>query len=201
MKKTLLLLTALFFVTACTSTPSVTASNKVENDTKETVELKTALNEYTQATMDNDVTKLISFVYPKVFTVVAKEKMTEVLQAAYNSPNAPTVKNVKHLNIEPIEKYDEGKFAIITSSMTTLIKSPRPGDERFEAYMLSMLNKGLHNGDNVDFDKENHLFTVNHQSKTVAINENSGWKFAGITQAKKYAEKGILPQAIVNKIQ
>jgi len=191
----------LLFITACTTNPVPNSTELSNANSKEMKGLKKALNSYTNATQKNDVTKLIEFVYPKVFTVVPKEKMTKVLTAAYATGRMPKVKNVKHIHIEPIEKYDMGIFSIITSSLTTELKSPRPDNADFEAYMLHMLQKDLKNKGSVNFDKVKHIFTVKSTQKTVAINENEGWKFAGMNQAKKYAEKGILPQAIVNKLQ
>lgn len=201
MKKTLLLVITLLFITACTTNPVPNFTELTNANSKEMKGLKKALNSYTNATQKNDVTKLIDFVYPKVFTVVPKEKMTKVLTAAYATGRMPKVKNVKHIHIEPIEKYDMGIFSIITSSLTTELKSPRPDNADFEAYMLHMLQKDLKNKGSVNFDKAKHIFTVKSTQKTVAINEHEGWKFAGMNQAKKYAEKGILPQAIVNKLQ
>ncbi len=201
MKKTLLLATALLFMTACTPEPTPGSSKTSAGDTKEMKELKSALDMYTKATIDNDVNTLMNFVYPKVFTVVPKEKMTEVLTKAYASGRVPNVKNVKHVNIEPTQKYDAGVFTFITSTMTTELKSPRPDNAKFEAYMLETLKKQLADKGTVSFDQASHIFTVNHSDKTIAINENSGWKFAGVNQAKKYAEKGLLPQEIVAKLQ
>jgi len=203
MTKTLLLATALLVTTACSTknTPNSSTSALI-GDTKEMKSLKSALDIYTKATMDNDVSTLMSFVYPKVFTVVPKEKMTEVLTKAYASGKVPTVKNVKHLKVEPIQKYDTGIFTFVDSSITTELKSPRPDNAKFEAYMLEMLTKQLATqGGTVTFDKESHIYSVNHLDKTLAINENNGWKFAGVSQAKKYAQKGLLPQEIVAKLQ
>jgi len=203
MTKTLLLATALLLTTACSTknTPNSSTSALIGN-TEEMKSLKSALDIYTKATMNNDASTLISFVYPKVFTVVPKEKMTEVLTKAYASGKVPTVKNIKHLKVEPIQKYDTGIFTFVDSSITTELKSPRPDNAKFEAYMLEMLTKQLATqGGTVTFDKESHIYSVNHLDKTLAINENNGWKFAGVSQAKKYAQKGLLPQEIVAKLQ
>ena len=160
--------------------------------------LKTALNAYTEATISNDVPTLIDFVYPKVFTVVPKEKMTQVLRAAYATGRMPTIKEVKHIHIEPTKEYDTGVFSVITSNMISELKSPRPQNAKIEADMLKMLKKELaRSNGSVTFNPESHTFTVNHTDQTIAINEDSGWKFAGVNQAKKYAERGLLPQIIV----
>jgi hypothetical protein len=202
MTKTLLLATALLLTTACsTKNGPESSTSALVGDTEEIKSLKSALDLYTKATINNDVPTLMSFVYPKVFTVVPKEKMTEVLTKAYASGKVPVVKNVKHLKSEPIEKYATGMFTFIDSKMSTELKSPRPDNAKFEAYMLEMLTKQLAaQGGTVTFDKDKHIYTVNHSDRTLAINENDGWKFAGVNQAKKYAQKGLLPQEIVSKL-
>jgi len=191
----------LIFITGCSTKSPSTNNNLKTSQPSSMTTLKNDLDQYTQATIDKDIPTLINFIYPKVFTVVPKDKMTQVLTAAYKSDNAPKVTNIKHLNIEPIESYKEGMFSIITSSMNTTLKSPMPNNVKFEAYMLKMIKQGLENKGTVDFNREDHTFSINHISKTLAINENDGWKFAGIKQAKKYAQKGLLPQEIVAKLQ
>jgi len=119
------------------------------------------------------------------------------LTKAYASGRVPTVKNVKHVDIQPTQKYEGGIFTMITSTMTTEIKSPRPDNTKFEAYMLETLQKQLGEKGTVSFDKASHIFTINHSDTTIAINENDGWKFAGLNQAKKYAQKGLLPQEML----
>lgn len=203
MKKILLLAVALLLTTACSTKNGPQSSNTSAQaeDTKEMKSLKSALDLYTKATLDHDVPTLINFVYPKVFTVVPKEKMTEVLTKAYASGKVPVIKNVKHKKIQPIEKYKGGMFTFIDSSMTTELKSPKTDNPKFEAYMLEMLKKQLaKKGGTVSFDKDKHIYMVNHTEKTLAINENNGWKFAGVSQAKKYAQKGLLPKEIVAKL-
>ena len=202
MKRTLLLATALLLTTACTNNNlKPDASTAKMTESQELKGLNSALDAYTKATINNDVEKLMDFVYPKVFTVVPREKMTAVLTKAYASGKVPTVKDVKHIDIQPAQKYEGGLFTIVTSTMTTELKSPRPDNAKFEAYMLEMLQKQLKDqGGTVSFDKDKHLYSIHHSDKTIAIKENDGWKFAGINQAKKYAEKGILPKEIVTKL-
>ena len=202
MTKTLLLATALLLTTSCsTKNGPESTTSALAGDTEEMKTLKSALDLYTKATINNDVPALINFVYPKVFTVVPKEKMTEVLTKAYASGKVPVIKDVKHVKIEPIEKYATGMFTFIDSTMSTELKSPRPDNAKFEAYMLEMLTKQLApKGGTVSFDKDKHIYTVHHSDRTLAINENDGWKFAGVNQAKKYAQKGLLPQEIVSKL-
>ena len=202
MRKYLLLIAVLLF-TACTSEPQPQPpfAGIDKNDSKEMKALKISLSEYTEATVSNDIETLVEFIYPKAFTVVPKEKMIKMLKETFTSGNVPNVKDVKHTKIEAIKKYDAGIYSIITSSMTTVIKSPRPDDKKFEEYMLTTLQKQIASRGTVTLDKEKHLFNIQHSNKTIALNEKGSWKFIGFKQAKKYIDKGIFPLELINKLK
>lgn len=195
-----LLIVFLMLLTACNST-TPTPSNLSKNDNKEMKSLNLALSEYTQATLSNDVNKLISFIYPKLFTIVSKDKMINMLRRNFKSGQIPKIKDVKHLKIEPIKKYDAGLYSIITSSMTTILKSPRPNDNKFEAYMLATVQRQLGAEGNVTLDREKHLFNVQHTTKTIALNEEGSWKFMGFKQVPKYIENGIFPKMLIERVE
>ena len=205
--KKILLLIAILLLGACTSDPkpnsnttTATDTHTEKRDSTEMKALKNALSEYTQATINKDVDKLLSFIYPKAFTIVSKEKMKIMLQKTFNSGKVPTVQNVKHLKIEPIKKYNEGVYSIITSSMDTVIKSPKPDDAKFESYMLKTLQGRLASRGTVTLDKEKHTFNIQHTNKTIALNEDGNWKFIGFKQAEKYISKGIFPKDLIEKL-
>jgi len=205
-EKTLLSLMTLLVIGACsnsaTPAPKAPASLSIEDkDSKEMKALKITLLKYTDATINNDIPTLVDFIYPKAFEVVSKEKMLTMLEETYAKGNMPTVKDVKHLSIKEIQDYNFGRYSVIVSSMTTLIKSPKPKDSAFEAYMLETLQNKLGTQGEVKFDKEHHLFTIQHQNKTMALNEGEGWKFVGFKQAKKYIDKGIFPLMLIDEIQ
>jgi len=198
-----LLLIAILLLTACTSEPKPTTLQHVtieSKDTKEMKALKIALSEYTQATIDDDVTTLISFIYPKAFKIVSKEKMETMLNKTFRSGTAPKVKAVKHKTVEPIKKYTQGLYSIITSSISSVVKSPRPDDLKFEKYMLKILKEKLASRGTVTVNQEKHIFNVEHINKTLAVNENGSWKFIGFKQAEKYISKDIFPIDLIDKL-
>lgn len=205
MKNLLLTLGIVLAITACTPEPKAKSKPSYvtieKTDSKEMKEFKTSLSEYTEATVNSDVEKLVSFIYPKAFTIISKEIMLKKLKKAYLSKSIPMVENVKHLKITPIEKYDAGTYSIITSSMTTLLKSPKPDNADFESYMLEMLQGKLATRGTVRLDKEKHIFNIQHTNKTIALKEKGGWKFIGFKQAKKYIQKEIFPKSLIHKLQ
>ena len=204
MKKYLIVI-AVLLLTACSHEPKATNTNVVninkEDNSPEMKSLKEALAKYTEATISHDAKTLVSFVYPKVFTIVPKEKMLKMLTKTFSSKDAPIIKDVKHTKIEPIKKYDKGIYSIITSSITTVIKSPRPNDGKFEIYMLQSLKRNLNTKATITLDKKKHIFSIRHSTKTIALNEKGSWKFIGFKQAKKYISKGIFPSTLIDKIK
>ena len=213
MRNFFLMSTILFLITACTSTtkpmPKVKVKSKAslsyvtidKNDSKEMKSLKVALSEYTEATINNDVEKLVSFVYPKTFQIISKESMLKTLKKAHATGKIPSVKNIKHLTINPIKSYDKGFYSIITSSMTTVLNSPQVGNEAFEDYMLDMLQHKFASKGTVTLDKKKHQFNIQHKNKTIALNENNSWKFIGLKKVKQYIKRGIFPKTLIEKIQ
>jgi len=205
MRNIILMGTIVLFITACTSKPepkpNLSYVSIKKSDTKEMKSLKTALSEYTDATVTNNVEKLVSFMYPKSFTIISKESMLKQLNKAYTAGKIPHVKNIKHLKIEPIKKYDLGLYSIITSSMTTVLNSPKADDEAFESYMLDLLKEKFASRGVVTLDKKKHQFNIQHSNKTIALNEKDSWKFIGFKQTKKYIKKGIFPKSLIEKVQ
>ena len=202
MKRYLLFIAVLLF-TACTSEPqpSIVSIDKNNSHSKDMKSLKISLEKYTKATISNDIDTLIGFIYPKAFTIVPKEKMLKMFKKTRSSGNIPIVKDIRHTEITPIKKYDAGVYSIITSSMITVIKSPRPNDKKFEDYMLTTLQNQIGSRGMVTLNKNKHLFNIQHTNKTMALNEKGSWKFIGFKQAKKYINNRIFPLMLIEKLK
>jgi hypothetical protein len=198
--KNFLLLIAVLVLTACTPEPKPALAGINKQDSKEMQSLKVSLSKYTQATISNDVQTLVGFMYPTAFSIIPKEKMIKMLSKTFSSGKVPNIKDVEHTEITPIKKYDKGIYSIITSSLTTVIKSPQPNDKKFEQDILKTLQKQLGTRGIVTLDKEKHLFNIQHTNKTIALNEDGSWKFIGFKQAKKYINKGIFPVMLIDKL-
>ncbi|MCH9741263.1 MAG: hypothetical protein K0U38_10580 [Epsilonproteobacteria bacterium] len=203
MKKTILLSVSLLLLTACTNTISnVQKTESVAEVSTEMSSLKHALSDYTDATIKNDINKLITFVYPKVFTLMTKERMTVLLEEMHASGKAPKIVKINHKDISAIHKYDAGSYAIITSAMEMELKSPAVNNPKYETIVLDMLKKRMGEDAEVHLDKDKHLFFVKKDSKIIGIKEGAeSWKFVGYDQAKRYASKNIIPSSISQSLQ
>ncbi|HIP41463.1 MAG TPA: hypothetical protein EYG90_03000 [Campylobacterales bacterium] len=202
MRKTILLLTTLLFGTACTNgTPNIENSRVVAEKNSEMMGLKSALTNYTDATINNDIDTLITFVYPKVFTLLSKEKMIAMLKQMYASDKAPKITAIEHTNFSPIESYKGGSFSIVTSFMSMELSSPAVDNPKLEDMMCEMLERQMGKDAEVRLDKDKHVFFVKKKSKVIGIKEGKeGWKFIGYAQAKKYTARDIIPKAVSKKI-
>ncbi len=199
MKKVILLSLSLLVFSACTAT-SGTSSAMSQKDI-EMSSLKNALNTYTNATIHGEVNTLLSFVYPKVFTLISKERMKRILTKIYASKKAPTITDISYQKISSIMPYDAGLYAIIDSKMTTELISPVLDNDKFEQLLFDKLKSQMGTDAQVIHDKSKHIFTIKKKSQIIGIKEGSdGWKFVGYEQAKKYESKRVIPESIMRNL-
>ena len=202
MKKIVLLSIYLLLFSACTGTLD---GEKISAITKQTIEMKSlkkALNSYSDATINNDVTTLLSFIYPQVFTLISKERMEKRLRNVYSSKRAPNITNIDHQKISSIMRYDAGLYSVIDSKMTMKLNSPVVDNDKFEILLYDRLKSQMGTTAEIIHDKRKHLFIIKKKSQIIGIKEGKEeWKFVGYEQAKKYASKKIIPQSIMKNLK
>ena len=202
MKKIVLLSLSLFVFTACTGTPDGKDISVISEKNREMNSLKKALDSYSKATMNSDISLLLGFVYPKVFTLISKEKMHHRLTNIYASKRAPHITDIEHQNISDIMPYDAGLYSVIDSKMTMKLKSPVLDNDKFEELLFDKLKSQMGTNAEITLNKYKHIFTIKKKSQIIGIKERTdGWKFVGYEQAKKYASKDIIPKSIINNLK
>jgi hypothetical protein len=202
MKKTVLFFLSLLLFTSCTGVLRSESQSAVTEKDRQMSSLKKALDVYSDATINNNVSVLLSFVYPKVFTLISKERMHKILTNVYESKKAPHITDIIHKNISNIKVYDKGLYSIINSKMTMELKSPIVDNDKFEELLLDKLKSQMGENAEITLNNRKHIFTVKKQSQIIAIKEGKeGWKFVGYEQAKKYASKRVIPESIMRNIE
>ena len=200
--KIIILSLSLLAFSACTTISPSGKGSVMSEKAKEMSSLKNALNSYSKATINNDVSTLLSFVYPKVFTLISKERMRRILTKIYASKQAPNITDIEYLKISSIMPYDAGLYAIIDSKMTTELKSPVLNNDKFEQLLFDKLKSQMGADAQVIHDKSKHIFTIKKKSQIIGIKEGSdGWKFVGYEQAKKYESKKVIPESIMKNLE
>ena len=202
MKKTVLLSLSLLVFTACTGILDSSKNSVITEKSTQRSSLENALNAYSQATINNDISVLLGFVYPKVFTLISKERMHKTLTNVYASNNAPNITDIDYKNISDIKQYDAGVYSIIDSKMTMELKSPVVDNDKFEALLFDKLKSQMGTDSEITLNKRKHIFTIKKKSQIIGIKEGSaGWKFVGYEQAKKYASKKVIPESIMRSLK
>ncbi len=202
MKKTVFFFLSLLLFTSCTGVLSGESQSAVTEKDRQMNSLKKALEVYSDATINNNVSVLLSFVYPKVFTLISKKRMHKTLTTVYESKKAPHITDITHKNISDIKVYDQGLYSIINSKMTMELKSPIIDNDKFEELLFDKLKSQMGNNAEITLNSRKHIFTVKKRSQIIAIKEGEeGWKFVGYEQAKKYASKRIIPESIMRNLE
>jgi len=202
MKKSILLSLSLLLYTGCTGVSNSENISAISEKSAEMQSLESALNAYSDATINNDVTELLSFVYPKVFTLISKTRMEQTLRRVYASKKAPNITNIEHKHISSIMPYDKGLYSVINSKMTMKLKSPVIDNDKFEELLFDKLKSQMGTDAEITLNKSKHIFTVKKNSQIIGIKEGSdGWKFVGYEQAKKYASRKIIPESIMRNLK
>ena len=191
--KRIFFLSIFFFFVGCSSSMLSLSPNRED----EMRGLYVALDEYTDATMNHQVDKLMTFVYPKVFSLISEDKMVSLLNRLYSSGKAPKIIGIEHKYISDIQVYEGGVYSLIISDMYMELVSPATNSPEHELFYYMLLKKRMGSNSTVNFDRKRHLYRVKKESKIIAIKEkNQGWKFVGCEQAKKYASRDIIPKQI-----
>lgn len=143
--------------------------------------------------------KLLDYTYPKLFTLVPREKMVEILQRMTKGEGftiniVPTPPNFV---FGEIRKIDNAHYSVITHDLNMKMRFDEPiADEELD-FMLASFKQNLKT-ENVTFDKKDNSFNIIKKAQAVAIwdKETDGkWMFInnieGPIKSKLLSEKVI----------
>lgn len=173
------------------------ASSGIFAQDKKSLEERTVLNySYTAA---EQYEKLMDFTHPKLFTIVPRDKMVEILQRMTKgdgfvitiAPVAP------RFNFGEIKKVDNASYSVITYDLAMKMRFTEPvADDELE-FLLASFKTNLKT-DNVTFDRNDNSFNIIKKSQTVAVwdkDTNGKWMFVnnsdGPIKSRLFSEKVI----------
>lgn len=143
--------------------------------------------------------KLLDLTYPKLFSIVPKDKMVEILQRmtkgdGFTISIMPTPPNFKFSEIRTI---NGAHYSVITHDMNMKMKFTEPVADSELNMLLTSFKTNLKT-DNVAFDKKDNSFTIIKKSQAVAIwdkDTNGKWMFVnnsdGPIKTRIFSEKVI----------
>ena len=145
--------------------------------------LKIEAQKVYEATAILDFDKIIDGTYPKVFEIVSKEQMKQILISTFNGNDEM---KIKLLNVPPdfkfgeIKKIDTQTFCLIDHNLSMELTLQEKIEDDEEAEMMLEIFKAGMETDKVTFNKETNTFTIIKISTMIGIADqatNNTWKF------------------------
>jgi len=180
----------------------VFALNSVVAQNKETLAKET--NSMYDATLKMDFDKIVEYTYPKLFDIMPKDQLVEVLKQTFDNESF----KVEFITINPnfeyskIYKIEKKSLAIIDYKMSLTMRFYEELDQQNIDLMITNL-KMSESYDEVNFDKEKNAFIIKGVSKMIAISDeltNNKWNFITYDKSKRQIAEMLLSDSILNKL-
>lgn len=162
--------------------------------------IKKSLTYFTNSIKTKNIDQAVSCIYPKFFTVIPKDKMTQLLNMTYNNPFMKIdMQDFKFGNIEKPELIKGEYFSITNYSFTM-----KCNVSSLDADMKKKINGALTNKygkNNVKYLANEGAYLINATMKACAISKDRKyWKFVILEKEFKRDLVKVLPQKILDKI-
>lgn len=161
--------------------------------------IKKSLTYFVNSIQSKQIDKAVSCIYPKFFTIISKEQMTQILNMTYNNPFMKI--EVQDLNFGNIEKPE-----LITSeyfSITHYFLKLKCNVSSLNDDMKKKMNSALtakYGANNVKYLANESSYLINTNMKACAVSKDKkAWKFVMLEKEYKKELVKILPKKILDK--
>lgn len=155
-------------------------------------ELEKRLSEFMVINDGMDLNKVMDYTYPKLFTIVPREKLMEAMQAAFDNEEM-TIKldSFKKNTIFPVFNLENGSYAKVIYSMIMLMAFKEDQGDSLSAedkkerddFMISHMESEYGKG-NASIDQATGLLKIKVTSPMVAIKDSYAkqWSFVNLEE-------------------
>ncbi|MBW7674371.1 hypothetical protein [Chryseobacterium chendengshani] len=170
------------------------------NATPEGLAIKKSVSYFVNSIKSKKIDQAVNCIYPKFFTVMPKDQMTQLLNMTYNNPFMKIeVQNMKFGNIEKPELIS-GEYFSIANYYLTLKGSVGSMDENMKKKIGEMLTSKYGKA-NVKYNASEGSYLINAPMKICAISKDKkSWKIVFAEKENKSQLTKILPKKILDKI-
>lgn len=165
----------------------------------EEIQIKKSLTYFANSIKAKKMNQAVDCIYPKYFTVISKEQMTQIMEVTYNNPLLKI--DIQDLNFGVIEKpelIDGEYFSITNYGFKLQCDVSSMNDEtqnKIETAMKIKYGQG-----NVKLLKKG-VYVINAKLRACAISKDKkDWKFLILEKNYKPQLVKILPKKILDKI-
>ncbi|MFS4470197.1 hypothetical protein [Chryseobacterium sp. T20] len=161
--------------------------------------IKKSLTYFVNSIQSKQIDQAVNGIYPKFFTIVSKEQMTQILNMTYNSPFMKI--EVQDLNFGNIEKPEliTGEYFSITHYFLKLKCNVSSLNDEMKKKMTSALT-AKYGANNVKYLANEGSYLINASMKACAVSKDKkAWKFVMLEKEYKKELVKILPKKILDK--
>lgn len=162
--------------------------------------IKKSLTYFVNTIKTKQIDQSVNCIYPKFFTVVPKEQMTQILNMTYNNPFMKIeVSNLKFGNIEKPELINGEYFSIAQYYFIMKCNMSSLNDD-MKKQINTMLQK-RYGKNNVKYLSKEGIYTINTNMKACAVSKDrKNWKFVILEKEYKPQLAKVLPKKVLDKI-
>lgn len=161
--------------------------------------IKKSLTYFVNSIQSKKIDQAVSCLYPKFFTIVSKEQMTQILNMTYNNPFMKI--EVQDLKFGTIEKPEliTGEYFSITHYFLKLKCNVSSLNDDMKKKMSGALT-AKYGADNVKYVASEGSYLINAGMKACAVaKDKKAWKFVMLEKEYKKELVKILPKKILDK--
>lgn len=161
--------------------------------------IKKSLTYFVNSIKSKQIDQAVNCIYPKLFTIVSKEKMTQILNMTYNNPFMKIeVQNLQFGNIEKPEPIN-GEYFSITNYFLKLKCNAGSLNDDIKKKINSALT-AKYGKNNVKYVANEGSYLVNANMKACAVSKDKKyWKFVILEKEYKKELMKVLPKKVLDK--
>lgn len=162
--------------------------------------IKKNLTYFVNSIKTKKIDQAVNCIYPKFFTIIPKEQMTQILNLTYNNPLMKI--EMQDLRFGAIEKPEliNGEYFSITNYFSTLkCNVSSMNDEMKKQMNAALVSK--YGKNNVKYLANEGSYLINASMKACAVSKDKKyWKFVMLEKEYKTQLVKVLPKKVLDKI-
>jgi len=161
--------------------------------------IRKSLTYFVNSIKTKQIDRAVSCIYPKFFTVVPKDQMTQILNMTYNNPFMKV--EVQNLQIASVEKPEliSGEYFSIASYFLKLKCNVSSGNDDMKKKISTVLTN-KYGKNNVKYLASEGTYLINANMKACAVSKDRKyWKFVILEREYKSQLVKVLPKKVLDK--
>lgn len=161
--------------------------------------IRKSLTYFVNSIKTKQIDRAVSCIYPKFFTIVPKDQMTQILNMTYNNPFMKV--EVQNLQIASVEKSEliNGEYFSIASYFLKLKCNVSSMNDDMKKKISTVLT-GKYGKNNVKYLASEGTYLINANMKACAVSKDRKyWKFVILEREYKSQLVKVLPKKILDK--